>query len=103
MAGLILGKPLGILVFSMLAVKLRIATLPNHVNWSLVSAVGMLAGIGFTVSIFISSLAFSDDALLVQAKAAVLGASVVAGLAGFIVLRRAVGSTKATAAEAVAG
>jgi len=103
LAGLILGKPLGILVFSMLAVKLRIATLPNHVNWSLVSAVGMLAGIGFTVSIFISSLAFSDDALLVQAKAAVLGASVVAGLAGFIVLRRAVGSTKATAAEAVAG
>jgi NhaA family Na+:H+ antiporter len=87
--GLVIGKPIGIAAFSWLAVKLGIAMLPNHVNWRLVSAVGMLAGIGFTVSIFISSLAFDDAALLMQAKAAVLGASLVAGIGGYLMLRRA--------------
>jgi NhaA family Na+:H+ antiporter len=103
LAGLILGKPLGILGFSLLAVRLGIASLPNRVNWSLVGAVGMLAGIGFTVSIFIGSLAFNDAALLVQAKAAVLGASLVAGLVGFIALRRAINTSETTVvAEAAA-
>ena len=88
--GLVLGKPLGIFAFSWAAVKAGIAKLPHHVNWSLVTATGMLAGIGFTVSIFISSLAFDDAALLTDAKAAVLGASVVAGVVGFVALRRSV-------------
>jgi NhaA family Na+:H+ antiporter len=60
------------------------------VNWRLVTAVGMLAGIGFTVSIFISSLAFDSPVLLTDAKAAVLGASVLAGVVGYFSLRRAV-------------
>lgn len=101
--GLVVGKPLGIVAFSWAAVKLGIANLPNHVHWRLIAAVGALAGIGFTVSIFISSLAFADAALLTQAKAAVLGASVIAGIGGFIGLRRSTsGEEQATALEAVA-
>jgi len=87
---LVVGKPLGIVAFSWAAVRLGLANLPNHVSWRLIAAVGLLAGIGFTVSIFISSLAFNNDALLTQAKAAVLGASVVAGIGGFIGLRRSI-------------
>jgi len=103
LAGLIVGKPLGIVAFSVTAVKLGIASLPNHVNWRLVSAVGMLAGIGFTVSIFISSLAFTDDALLMQAKAAVLGASLISGVVGFMVLRRASAEEAQTIGAEAAG
>jgi NhaA family Na+:H+ antiporter len=102
--GLVLGKPLGIAAFSWIGVKLGITTLPKHVDWLLVTAVGMLAGIGFTVSIFISSLAFDDPALLMDAKAAVLGASLVAGLAGYFGLRRSVTAEPVTeTTEAVAG
>jgi len=86
-AGLVLGKPLGIVGFSALAVRLGLAKLPNGVNWLQMGAVGILAGIGFTVSIFISSLAFDHPAQLMEAKAAVLGASLVAGLAGYFALR----------------
>jgi len=86
--GLVVGKPLGIFAFSWLAVKLGIASLPHHVNWRVIMAVGMLAGIGFTVSIFISSLAFDNAVLLTDAKAAVLGASLTAGIVGYVSLRR---------------
>jgi len=82
-----LGKPLGIVGFSKLAVKLGLAKLPHGVNWLHMSAVGILAGIGFTVSIFISSLAFADPTQLMEAKTAVLGASLAAGLAGYFALR----------------
>ncbi len=100
--GLVIGKPLGIFAFSWAAVKLGVADLPHHVSWRLVSAVGMLAGIGFTVSIFISSLAFNDAAMLTDAKAAVLGASLVAGIVGYVGLRRAVSQEpQPVAAEAV--
>ena len=101
--GLILGKPLGIFAFSWAAVKTGIASLPHHVNWRQVTAVGMLAGIGFTVSIFISSLAFDNPALLTDAKTAVLGASLVAGIVGYVGLRRAANSgAEAVSAEATA-
>jgi NhaA family Na+:H+ antiporter len=86
-AGLVIGKPLGIVGFSKVAVKLGWATLPRGVNWLQMAAVGTLAGIGFTVSIFISSLAFDDPTHLMDAKAAVLGASLIAGLAGYFALR----------------
>ncbi len=85
--GLVLGKPLGILGFSRLAVRWRLAQLPNSVNWRQIGAVGMLAGIGFTVSIFISSLAFANDSQVAQAKTAVLGASVISGVLGYFALR----------------
>jgi len=85
--GLVMGKPIGIVGFSKLAVKLGLARLPSGVTWLQMGAVGMLAGIGFTVSIFISSLAFDDPRRLMQAKTAVLEASLVAGVVGFFVLK----------------
>jgi Na+:H+ antiporter, NhaA family len=87
-AGLVLGKPLGIVGFCKLAVKMGIARLPGGVNWLQMGAVGILAGIGFTVSIFISGLAFADPLHLMEAKSAVLGASLVAGLVGYFALRQ---------------
>jgi len=86
-AGLVLGKPLGIVGFSKVAVKLGIAKLPGGVSWLQMAAVGILAGIGFTVSIFISGLAFGDPSQLMEAKSAVLGASLIAGVVGYFALR----------------
>jgi len=85
--GLVLGKPLGIVGFSKLAVKMGLARLPHGVNWLQMTAVGILAGIGFTVSIFISSLAFDDPLHLMEAKAAVLAATLIAGVGGYFALR----------------
>jgi len=85
--GLVAGKPIGIVGFSKLAVRWRLAQLPNAVNWRQIGAVGMLAGIGFTVSIFISSLAFDSDLYLAEAKTAVLAASVISGVLGYFALR----------------
>jgi NhaA family Na+:H+ antiporter len=85
--GLVIGKPIGIVGFCSLAVKMGLARLPSGVTWLQMAAVGTLAGIGFTVSIFISSLAFGDPLHLMEAKTAVLVASLIAGLAGFFALR----------------
>ncbi len=85
--GLVVGKPLGVMGFSKLAVRWRLAQLPNAVSWRQIGAVGMLAGIGFTVSIFISSLAFNTDLYLAEAKTAVLAASVISGALGYFALR----------------
>jgi NhaA family Na+:H+ antiporter len=71
-AGLVLGKPLGVLGGAWLAVRAGLAVLPAGVNWSLLAGAGMLAGIGFTVSLFVSNLAFADAALLTGAKLGVL-------------------------------
>ena len=89
--GLVLGKPIGIVGFCKVAVKLGVASLPSGVNWLQMGAVGILAGIGFTVSIFISSLAFDDPLHLMEAKSAVLGASLIAGIAGYFALRHEAG------------
>ena len=86
--GLLIGKPLGIVSFCRFAVRMGLARLPSGVTWLQMTAVGMLAGIGFTVAIFISSLAFVDPRHLMEAKTAVLEASLIAGLAGFFALRR---------------
>jgi Na+:H+ antiporter, NhaA family len=85
--GLVVGKPLGIIGFAQLGVRTGLAQIPPGVRWKQLAAVGTLAGIGFTVSIFISSLAFDDAGHLMEAKAAVLGASVIAGLLGYLGLR----------------
>lgn len=87
--GLVIGKPLGIVGFARAAVRMGWAQMPTGVSWKQLNAVGLLAGIGFTVSIFISSLAFDDAGHLMEAKTAVLGASVVAGVLGYIALREA--------------
>jgi NhaA family Na+:H+ antiporter len=81
-AGLVLGKPLGIGLAVAAAVRLRLCTLPEGVQWRHVVLLGLLGGIGFTMSIFISNLAFTDPALLAAAKFAVLVASGLAAVLG---------------------
>jgi len=84
--GLVLGKPLGILLFSWLAVKSGQATLPTGVGWTAMVGMGLLAGIGFTMSLFIAALGFPEAELLDQAKLGVLSASVTAAVVGLVVL-----------------
>ena len=86
--GLVVGKPIGILAASWLAVRSGLAELPNGVEWRHMVGVGFLAGIGFTMSLFIASLGFGDGSLLAAAKTGILVASVIAGSIGFILLRR---------------
>lgn len=85
---LVLGKPLGILAASWLAVRLGWCRLPEGMNWSWLLLIGCLAGIGFTMSIFIAMLAFDDAALLTAAKLGVLIASVSAGIVGLLLGQR---------------
>ncbi|WP_308368158.1 MULTISPECIES: Na+/H+ antiporter NhaA [unclassified Microbulbifer] len=88
--GLVLGKLVGIVGATWLGWKLGFGTLPTAASFHHIVGVALLGGIGFTMSIFISELAFpGNPELLVQAKAGVLLASVIAGIAGFVVLRRA--------------
>lgn len=94
-AGLVLGKPLGILAASAIAVRVGIASLPSGVTWRQLVGVAMLAGIGFTVSIFVSQLAFAGDDAVASAvgdtdaaKLGVLVASVLAACAGAMLLIR---------------
>ena len=79
--GLVLGKPLGILLFTWLATRLG-ATLPAGATWSQIAGVASLAGIGFTMSLFVAGLAFPDSALLSQAKLGIVAASLIAGVGG---------------------
>jgi Na+:H+ antiporter, NhaA family len=87
--GLLLGKPLGILALSWLAVRSRLAQLPAGVSWSMVFGVGLLGGIGFTMALFIANLAYVGNSALEQAKLGVLGASLVAAVVGLVWLSRA--------------
>ena len=86
-AGLVLGKPLGIVGFSAIAVALRVARLPEGVGWGALLGGSFLAGIGFTMALFIGDLALDGDALD-AAKVGILGASVVAGACGIAILAR---------------
>ena len=91
MLGLLIGKPAGILIFCWLAVKLKITRLPGSMNWSQVAGAGVLAGIGFTMSIFITLLAFPDSVIIQHSKLAILFASLAAGITGFFMIRKATG------------
>ncbi|RYZ56416.1 MAG: Na+/H+ antiporter NhaA, partial [Proteobacteria bacterium] len=84
LVGLVIGKPLGILLISWLAVKCKIATLPTGVHWSGVTVVGLCAGIGFTMAFFVAQLAFPPGPSLETAKLAILSASVLAAFAAFV-------------------
>jgi NhaA family Na+:H+ antiporter len=84
-AGLVIGKPLGIVVLSWLAVRLGLAALPAGVSWGVLAGGGMLAGIGFTMALFIAGLAL-DGPTLDAAKVGILGASAVAAILGMMVL-----------------
>ena len=83
--GLVVGKPFGIVAFSWLAVRLGLASLPRGVSWGGVLVVGCVAGIGFTMALFIGTLAFFDASMLAVVKLAVLAASAVAGVGGLVV------------------
>jgi Na+:H+ antiporter, NhaA family len=88
--GLLLGKPIGVLGASWLAVTMKLARLPRSVTWTHIAGVGVLAGIGFTVSLFISALAFDDSAQLDAAKSAILASSLIAGVCGYLLLARTI-------------
>jgi NhaA family Na+:H+ antiporter len=86
--GLVLGKPIGIFAFTWLAVRLGVADLPSGVSWSQVAGLGLLGGIGFTMALFIAGLAFTSAGDLDAAKVGILAASVLAAVAGLLLLRR---------------
>jgi NhaA family Na+:H+ antiporter len=85
--GLIVGKPLGIYLFSLLAVSLGVCKLPPDLKWKTIIGVGFLGGIGFTMSIFITLLAFDDKTIISNAKFVILLSSLIAGVMGFFFLK----------------
>ncbi len=84
--GLVVGKPIGVLAAAWLAVRLGLAEFPRGVSASHMVGIGLLAGIGFTVSLFVNGLAFDDPALLDEGKVGILAASTFAGVVGFTYL-----------------
>jgi NhaA family Na+:H+ antiporter len=93
MAGLVIGKQVGVTLFAWLAVRSGLAALPDSMTWRQVYGASWLAGIGFTMSLFIASLAFGDSTLLSTAKVGILTASLTAGIGGWIILRWATYNT----------
>jgi NhaA family Na+:H+ antiporter len=87
LAGLIIGKPLGITAAAFITVKSGMAKLPDGVNWASLLGYACLAGIGFTMSLFIAMLAFDQTALVEAAKLGIFAGSLLAGIAGAIVLK----------------
>src|SRR5690606_24433371 len=88
-AGLCIGKPVGVFLMSKLAIKLRIAQLPAGANWKHIIGLGLLAGVGFTMAIFISLLSFTDSLLIAEAKFSILVASFLSGIVGYTLLNNA--------------
>jgi Na+:H+ antiporter, NhaA family len=84
--GLVAGKPVGIILFSWLATRSRLAAMLDGIGWRQIAGVGTLAGIGFTMSLFVAHLAFGETPALETAKTGVLAASVISGFAGTLVL-----------------
>ncbi|KVV13388.1 Na+/H+ antiporter NhaA [Flavobacterium sp. TAB 87] len=84
--GLVVGKPVGILLFAFLSVILGICALPSDVKWKHILGAGMLGGIGFTMSIFVTILAFTDPEVITYSKIAILIASLTSGTIGFLFL-----------------
>ena len=85
--GLIVGKPVGIFLFTYLSTKLKICSLPEDLNWKSIIGVSFMGGIGFTMSIFITLLAFSDAEHIDNSKIMILVSSLLAGLIGFLYLK----------------
>ncbi len=106
-AGLVGGKFVGIAVATFIAVRLGLGRLPRRTTWTHVLGVAALAGIGFTVSLFITGLAFSDPVIIDQAKTGIFLGSTIAGLLGYLILRRvkppAAGTPEVAQAPAAAG
>jgi Na+:H+ antiporter, NhaA family len=87
MFGLILGKAIGIFLFCLLAIKFGICKLPKELKLTHIAGAGFLGGIGFTMSVFITMLAFNDDAIINHAKLVIIFSSFIAGFIGFVVLK----------------
>jgi NhaA family Na+:H+ antiporter len=87
LAGLVFGKPVGIMMAALIVVKTGIARLPQAVSWRSLFGYACLAGIGFTMSLFVTMLAFADSALVEAAKRGIIVGSLVAGVAGAVLLR----------------
>lgn len=85
--GLFFGKQLGIFFFSWLSIKFGLAEKPDGVSWKIIYASGILAGVGFTMSLFIANLAFGESELLNISKAGILTGSLISGIIGFIILK----------------
>jgi NhaA family Na+:H+ antiporter len=85
--GLIIGKPLGIFLLSFIVVYLGITKLPADIDWKMIIGVGFLGGIGFTMSIFITLLAFDADIMVNNAKFIILISSLIAGVVGYVMLK----------------
>jgi NhaA family Na+:H+ antiporter len=94
MLGLVFGKPVGVMLFAWLTVKFKAGTLPAQVTWRHIAGMGMLAGIGFTMSVFISLLSFGNHPYNTVAKFAILVASLVSGIAGFLYLKQLLTTNK---------
>jgi NhaA family Na+:H+ antiporter len=86
-AGLFFGKPLGIFLAAFLAVKARVSQLPRDLSWGHIVGAGFLGGVGFTMSIFITLLAFSEPEIIQSTKIGILLGSLLAGITGFLILR----------------
>jgi NhaA family Na+:H+ antiporter len=104
LVGLVVGKTVGITLFSWLAVRLGLGRLPAGTGWGHMVGVAATAGIGFTVALFIAALAFTDPLLAAQAKVGIFAGSILAGLIGSLILstRRRKASGEAPAREPVA-
>ena len=87
--GLLIGKQAGIFGFAWLAVKMKLASLPDEVNWRQIHALSLLAAIGFTMSLFIGNLAFATAGQIDAVKLGVLAGSTVAALTGYFLLKSA--------------
>ncbi|HWK07127.1 MAG TPA: Na+/H+ antiporter NhaA [Puia sp.] len=92
LAGLVVGKPVGVLLCCWLAIRLKICQLPGDMNWRHLAGLGLLAGIGFTMSIFITNLAFVDATHIQYSKIAILASSLLAGVLGYLFLAFAASS-----------
>ncbi|WP_037940655.1 Na+/H+ antiporter NhaA [Sulfurospirillum arcachonense] len=88
-SGLLIGKPIGIIFFTYVASKLQLISKPDNLSWAEVVAVGFLGGIGFTMSIFITSLAFSDESLIAAVKLGIFAASFLAAVFGVLLINSA--------------
>jgi Na+:H+ antiporter, NhaA family len=92
--GLIIGKPIGIVLFTFLAVTFGFCKIPNDVNWKSILGVGLLGGIGFTISVFITILAFENQNTINNAKIMILCSSLIAGVLGFFLLKNTLKKAK---------
>lgn len=91
---MIFGKAIGIFLFSYLSIKFKLSELPNNINYKMLGGVSILGGLGFTMSLFINSLAFTDQTLIDSAKMGILFGSIVTGIIGFLVLKAALKGVK---------